>query len=150
MLPESPLTLIARLRHMVVGYPERIAVEFGRVEITLLELGRGVDDGTDAIVRLQAEEEDGQLGIERPLLQAGGGFLHIDDGREVAFLQRHMANEEIGLHDGVGGRVVEVIGSADEAVFACRCKVPVEAGVLVVAALGSLDEDEADGNGSLL
>ena len=150
MLPKSPFALIARMLHMIMGYPQRIAVQLRNGKIAFLELIRGIDDGADAIMCLQTEEEEGQLGIERALLQTRRGFLHIDDGRKVAFLQRHMADEEVSLHDRVGCGIVEVVGTSDESLLAGCGEVLVEAFILMVAALRSLDEDEADGDIGLL
>ena len=150
VLPEQPVALIARMRHVVMGYPQGIAIELGDIEVAFLEFIGGIDDGTDAIVRLQAVEEDGELGVERRLLQTRRRFLHIDDGGQVALLQLHVADEEVGLNDGVGGRIVEVIGAPDEALLAGSGEVIVKKPVLMVASLRSLDEDKTDGDVGLL
>lgn len=51
-LPKLPFAFVGELFHIVVGYPEMIAIKSFRVEIFLLKFQSSVDDGASVVVFL--------------------------------------------------------------------------------------------------
>ena len=76
--------------------------------------------------------------------------LDVEHRGKVTLLERNLRDEEVGLMDGVGVRVIEVVCSTDEPYLACPTVVVGIPMVLVVASLGGFHEDEAYGELLLL
>ena len=145
MLPEKPRPRIFQLVHMVVGNPERVSVKLGFVQIALFIFKRGIDDWLYPIVGFKSIEECRKLGIEDRFFVMWGLYLYVDDWRKVARLELYVVDKEVGLHDRVCRRNVEMVGTSDEACLGGFRKVVVELIVLQVPSLCSLDEEEREG-----
>ena len=105
----------------------------------------GIDDGLDAIVFL----DDAQP-LQHALLELLGRLLlglvlHVEHGRQVAFLELHLADEEVGLVASGGMDAIEMIGAACKSMLAGLMEVVAEVLVDTTGTLGSLDHDKPDG-----
>ena len=122
-------------------------VREGALEIVGVEVGRGVDDRTLAVVRFQLVHEDLHLlqhvFARRPLLAARRAVpFDVEDRRQRALDLRHVADEPVGLLARRAAPVEEVIGAALQPGPVGIAPVLAEHRVEMVAAIGRLDVDE--------
>ena len=141
MLPEFPLTVEAELLHIVMGYPEGIAIELRRAEISLLELQSGVDDGGRAEASFhEVEPLEGFFSQRFGRLVAD--FLNVEHGGEVALLELDVVHEiaRLPVARDVGREIV--IGSTNEAVLSRFPEVALKISIQMAFSLGGFDEDK--------
>ena len=72
----------------------------------------------------------------------GGHILHIQHRRQVALLEFHFVEKEIGLFAGRGEIAPEMIGTADDTEFTHVAEILIEILIDIVRALGGFDHDE--------
>ena len=141
MLPEFPLTVEAELLHIVVGYPEGIAIELRGAEISLLELQSGVDDGGRAEASFH-EVEPLEGFFSQCLGRLVADFLNVEHGGEVALLELDVVHEiaRLSVARDVGREIV--IGSTDEAVLSRFPEVALKFSIQMAFSLGGFDENK--------
>lgn len=142
VLPHHPLAFIAQALDVVVGNPQGVAVELGRVEVVGAELVGGVEYGCGAIVGFYVVHP-----CQHVLAQLGGGEVvaafDVEYGAYVAWLELHYLAEVACLCHGVAAGGEEVVGSALYVVLTCLVEVLVEVFVDDADAFGGFDECEA-------
>ena len=115
VLPELSRPLVADAIDVLMRNPEGVAVEESVVEVLGAELISSIEHGGHLVVGLYLIEPK-----ENPLLELlirqPSTLFHIQYGWEVAGLQRHMLDEEVGLATGITLGVEVVVSTTNQAV----------------------------------
>ena len=117
MLPELPRPLVFERVHIVVGYPVRILVEDGVVQVAHLEFEISIDDGLYLIVLLHHIEPEVNRTLELLISLISGFMFHIEHWWQVAILQLYRLDEMRGLLGGRCVNTVEMVGTACKPIF---------------------------------
>ena len=135
VLPEFPRTFIFHFRHIVMGYPIGIVVETVVGKVFLLEFEIGIEYGLHMVAVFDDVQPCENLALEIFNRQRVGLVLYVKNGRKVSFFEVHLLQEEGCLLTGRGLGAVEVVCSANEAVFTCLVEILLEILVYHIAAL---------------
>ncbi len=143
VLPEIPTALVFRLFYIVVGYPIRIFVKVGRIEILSAETARSIEYRSDSIMIFH---------IVHPhlngLLQAFGrevtSLLHIEYGHKVVVLQLNHSAIIHCLPARVRRWIEEVVGSAEYSLMTSLEEILIEEFIKHIRALRCLHDDESN------
>jgi hypothetical protein len=128
----------------VVGDPQRVIDELGRIDVVLPEVLARVDDGAFAELLLHVVEP--QVHARRDARGVDASIrLHVEHGRQVHRPEgAHRVHEDVGLRDGVlVGRVI-LVDAAYEALRRDALPVRVEPLVDVRRAVGHARDGEVD------
>lgn len=144
VLPHLPFAWISELVLVVTGYPERVLVEDGSVEMGKLEVIAGINDGTHTIVPFDNLEPGEDIVLELAVGERTC-LLNVEDGRKVTLLQLHLINIILCLPTGITAGDIEMVGSGDDVHATGLGDVVLEIDVLDGDALCGLADDEAEG-----
>ena len=151
VLPEGPgmvrIDVLRVRRHR--AQPELVALEMA-VEVLAVEIDRGVDDRALAVITTDDVEPGLHFSAHRRRVGALGAGLgvvvpfDIENRRHLDGFPRHTGYEPGGLFGCRAAEVIEVVGCVRDPDGTGLAPVLLESAVLVVAALGRLDEGEGD------
>ena len=143
-LPKFPFTLVGQLFHVVVSNPKMVACESRRVEIFLLKLQSGIDDGGGVVVLLHDIEPLSHLTAELFGRERAYAF-HVEHRCQIAWFEMHLLEIMFRLHIARHEGRKEVVGTTNEVVLPDLVEVVVEILVDMLLPFGSLSNDEANG-----
>ena len=143
VLPEVPRALVFHLIYIVMRYPVGIVVEYGCVQIVLLKFIICVYDRLHVVFVLYDVQPCKNVALEIFHIAVLRLVLHVEHRRKVAVLQSHLFQEEVSLVASRRFVAPEVIGSANQSVFASLTEVLLELVVGARRTLGRLYHDEA-------
>ena len=143
VLPELPLSVEAGVLHVVVGDPEGIAPEFGRVEIGLFELETGVDDRRRSVAPF-GESEPFEGFFSQFFWGERSQFLNVEYGGEVSVFELDIVHEIAGLLVARHlGREI-VVGTSHETVLTGLAEIALKFAVEVTFSFGGFDKHKFD------
>jgi len=143
VLPELPLSVEARVLHVIVGDPEGIALEFGRVEIGLFELEAGVDDRRRSVAPF-GEAEPFESFFSQFFGSERSQFLNVEYGGEVSVFELDIVHEIAGLLVARHlGREI-VVGAPHESILTGLAEIALKFAVEVTFSLSGFDKHKFD------
>ena len=140
MLPETPLPFILHRVGIIMGYPVRIRVENGIVQVTGLKFIRGIENRFYPIIIFDFIQPDFQVAAKLFLIFSP--HLDVEHRRQIARFQFHGADKEIGLAGSVCLGIVKMIGSADKSVLAGLIEIMDKGCIAEITSLGSFHKYE--------
>lgn len=129
VLPEFPRSFVFHLIYIVMGYPVRIVVKDGGVEITLLKFIICVDDGFDVITVLNNMEPCENVALEVFHGTVFGHVFDVENWRQVTFFKVYVVEEEVCLVACRRLVAPKMVGSAYVSILACLSEVVAELAV---------------------